>query len=258
MPNAERIREMTEQRTRQKEAKRKREQDKKKQAAKAAASISGNANATAQNRRNDRINPPAAGGSAAGGGAKETFTTIRYGNNHATISFGQISKMGDVTGDVLIQASAGDHQISLDKDGPRKGYTSVTTPSNFQVHCGKDNKKAQTTLMMHAENGNIILNASNGKIIFNANDIEFNVKGKDGKEGNFVVDATENITLKGCKKFQADAKDLYKIATPGIGELVSNAQLKISSGVCRSITAGVTTKDSKCGGKKFKEKQNKM
>ena len=212
-----------------------------------ANSISGNI-ATPQNRNN----------TPKGGGAKETFTTICYGNNHATICFGQISKMGDVTGDVLIQASVGDHQISLDKDGPRKGFTSVTTPSNFQVHCGKDNKKAQTTLMMHAENGNIILNASNGKIILNANDIEFNVKGKDGKEGNFVVDATENITMKGCKKFQATAKDLYKIATPGIGELVSNAQLSISSGVCRSITAAVTTKDSKCGGKKFKEKQNKM
>jgi hypothetical protein len=217
-----------------------------------------NKNATAQNRNNNRLNPGAAGATSAGGGAKETFTTIRLSNNHGSIAFGQISKMGDVTGDVLIQASVGDHQISLDKDGPRKGFTSVTTPSNFQVHCGKDNKKAQTTLMMHAENGNIILNASNGKIILNANDIEFNVKGKDGKEGNFVVDATENITLKGCKKFQADAKDLYKIATPGIGELVSNAQLKISSGVCRSITAGVTTKDSKCGGKSYKEKQNKI
>ena len=212
-----------------------------------ANSISGNI-ATPQNRNN----------TPKGGGAKETFTTICYGNNHATICFGQISKMGDVTSDVLIQASAGDHQISLDKDGPRKGYTSVTTPSNFQVHCGKDNKKAQTTLMMHAENGNIILNASNGKIIFNANDIEFNVKGKDGKEGNFVVDATENITLKGCKKFHADAKTKFKVSTPGIGELVSNAQLSISSGVMRSITAAVTTKDSKCGGKKFKEKQNKM
>ena len=212
-----------------------------------ANSISGNI-ATPQNRNN----------TPKGGGAKETFTTICYGNNHATICFGQISKMGDVTGDVLIQASVGDHQISLDKDGPRKGFTSVTTPSNFQVHCGKDNKKAQTTLMMHAENGNIILNASNGKIIFNANDIEFNVKGKDGKEGNFVVDATENITLKGCKKFHADAKTKFKVSTPGIGELVSNAQLSISSGVCRSITAAVTTKDSKCGGKKFKEKQNKM
>ena len=212
-----------------------------------ANSISGNI-ATPQNRNN----------TPKGGGAKETFTTICYGNNHATICFGQISKMGDVTGDVLIQASVGDHQISLDKDGPRKGFTSVTTPSNFQVHCGKDNKKAQTTLMMHAENGNIILNASNGKIIFNANDIEFNVKGKDGKEGNFVVDATENITMKGCKKFHADAKTKFKVSTPGIGELVSNAQLSISSGVMRSITAAVTTKDSKCGGKKFKEKQNKM
>ncbi len=212
-----------------------------------ANSISGNI-ATPQNRNN----------TPKGGGAKETFTTIRYSNNHGSIAFGQISKMGDVTGDVLIQASVGDHQISLDKDGPRKGFTSVTTPSNFQVHCGKDNKKAQTTLMMHAENGNIILNASNGKIILNANDIEFNVKGKDGKEGNFVVDATENITLKGCKKFHADAKTKFKVSTPGIGELVSNAQLSISSGVMRSITAAVTTKDSKCGGKKFKEKQNKM
>ena len=255
MPNAETIARRAKFRNDQKARKKAAEA-----AAKSAASISGNANATPPNRHNTRGNPAAAGGTgkSAGGGAKETFTTIRLSNNHGSIAFGQISKMGDVTGDVLIQASVGDHQISLDKDGPRKGFTSVTTPSNFQVHCGKDNKKAQTTLMMHAENGNIILNASNGKIILNANDIEFNVKGKDGKEGNFVVDATENITLKGCKKFHADAKTKFKVSTPGIGELVSNAQLKISSGVCRSITAGVTTKDSKCGGKSYKEKQNKI
>ena len=68
-----------------------------------------NKNATPQNRNNNRLNPGAAGATSAGGGAKETFTTICYGNNHATICFGQISKMGDVTGDVLIQASVGDH-----------------------------------------------------------------------------------------------------------------------------------------------------
>ena len=102
MPNAETI---------ARRAKFRNDQKARKKAAEAAASTSGNANATAQNRRNDRINPPAAGGSAAGGGAKETFTTIRYGNNHGTIAFGQISKMGDVTSDVLIQASAGDIKL---------------------------------------------------------------------------------------------------------------------------------------------------
>ena len=200
--------------------------------------------ATPQNRNNTALNT---GKDGTGGGSKETWTTIRYGNNHGSISFGHISKLADVTGDCLIQAFDGRHQISMDKDGPRKGFTSIVAPTNLQLGCGEDIKKEQDTFMLHAENGNIIINASNGKIEFNANDVQFNVKGKNGKEGNFVVSATENITFKDCKKFQVTASQVWKLATPGKAEAVANTQMKTISKVIRGVTAGCSLKDGKFG-----------
>ena len=197
--------------------------------------------ATPPNRNNDSINDGSTG-------TKATFNTVRYGTNHGSLSFGHIAKLGDVTCDVLIQASEGTHNISMDKDGPRKGFTSIVAPSNFQVNCGRDNDKKAETCIIHSENGNITLKASNGKIIFEATDVEFNVKGKDRSEGNFIVSASESVIFKDCKTFQVDAKTKWRLATPGIAEMVCNGQMKIVSSVIRGVTAGCSLKDGKFGG----------
>ena len=204
--------------------------------------------ATPQNRNNDHI----ANGSS---GPKATFTTIRYGNNHGSISFGHIAKLGDVTCDVLIQASEGTHNISMDKDGPRKGFTEIKAPSNFQVNCGRDNDKKAETCLIHSENGNITLRASNGKIIFEALDVEFNVKGKDKEEGNFIVSASESVEFKDCQTFQVNATTKWRLASPNIAEMVANGQLKIVSSVIRGVTAGCSLKDGKFGGKAIFDKE---
>jgi len=148
--------------------------------------------------------------------------------------------------------------MSLDKNGPRKGWTSSVSPSNFQLECGRDNKKEQQSMMLHARNGDIIIRASNGKIQFMANDIEFNVKGNDSSEGNFTVSATENITFKDAKKFQVDVKSFWKLATPGTAEMVANTQLKTISSVIRGISAGCLLKDSKVGGQSDYIKQTQV
>ncbi len=197
--------------------------------------------ATPPNRNNDSINDGSTG-------TKATFNTVRYGTNHGSLSFGHIAKLGDVTCDVLIQASEGTHNISMDKDGPRKGFTEIKAPSNFQVNCGRDNDKKAETCIIHSENGNITLKASNGKIIFEATDVEFNVKGKDRSEGNFIVSASESVIFKDCKTFQVDAKTKWRLATPGIAEMVCNGQMKIVSSVIRGVTAGCSLKDGKFGG----------
>ena len=191
------------------------------------------------------------------GGDQETYTGIRYGCNHGSLCFGHISQLADVVSDILLQATEGTHQISLDKNGPRKGFTSVVAPSNFQVGCGRDNKKEQETCFIHAENGNITIKASNGKIKLQANDIEFCAKGEDGSEGNFVVSATENITFKDCKKFQVDAKNIFRLASPGIAEIVADTQMQLYSGVVRGVTAGVALKDGKNGGAMFRAQKVK-
>ena len=187
-------------------------------------------------------------GSASGGRKQQTYSGMKYGCVHGSITFGHIAKMGDVISDILFQATEGTHQMSLDKNGPRKGWTSAVSPSNFQLECGRDNKKEQQSMMLHARNGDIIIRASNGKIQFMANDIEFNVKGNDSSEGNFTVSATENITFKDAKKFQVDVKSFWKLATPGTAEMVANTQLKTISSVIRGISAGCLLKDSKVGG----------
>lgn len=89
--------------------------------------------------------------------AKQNYTAIRYGNDHGSLSFGHIHADGDVTAAVILQTPDGKHQFSMDKDGPRKGWTTFTGPGNFQVECGSANEEAQDSLMLNAKNGNIII-----------------------------------------------------------------------------------------------------
>ena len=123
--------------------------------------------ATAGNTGNDR--KP---GQNGGNNLKSNYSAITYGNNHGSISFGKIHKRADVTSDVMLQASDGEHFMSMDKDGPRKGWTTFMGPGNFQVECGSNRAEEDDTCMINAKNGNIDIIATNGKIRLQANDIE--------------------------------------------------------------------------------------
>ena len=81
--------------------------------------------------------------------AKINYTATGYGNDHGSIRFGHIDRNGRVTAGVQLQAPDGRHQITLDNDGPRRGYTTSTSLANFQVKCGVDKNlvtEAQDTL----------------------------------------------------------------------------------------------------------------
>ena len=110
---------------------------------------------TAGNTDNDRT--------GGGNNIKKNFTATTYANDHGAISFGKVHKRGDVTSDVMLQASDGRHFVSLDKDGQRKGWTTAMCPGNLQQG-GSDNTEAQDTCMINAKNGNIDIIATNGKI----------------------------------------------------------------------------------------------
>ena len=47
------------------------------------------------------------------------------------------------------------------------------------------------------------------------------------------------------------AKQYYRIATPGIGEVLANAVLQIYGSVFRGVSDGCYLKDSKNGNRKF-------
>ena len=87
--------------------------------------------------------------------------------------------------------------------------------------------------------------------------IEFNVKGESGKEGNFVVSASESIVFKDCKKFQVDSKTKMRMATPGSCEVVANEVMKIYGGVARGVSDGCSVKNDKNNNQSFQREQQK-
>lgn len=190
---------------------------------------------------------------------KQNYTALRHGNDHGSISFGHIHKQGDVTADVLIEASDARHSIVLDKDGERKGSTQVTAPGRITIQSGIDKKdeEAEETLVIHSWNGNISILASNGKLRLQGTDIELFAVGEGGSKGNIILKANENIQLNADKKVIIDAGVMYKLATSGMASIVANSAMELYAPLIRGVSDAVCNKDSKVGGRVVQQKNLK-
>ena len=192
--------------------------------------------------------------SGEGNNLKKTYTTVKYCNDHGSISFGHIHKRADVISDVMLRGSDGEHFFSMDKDGQRKGWTTSMCPGNFQVECGSNRTKDDDTCMINAKNGNIDIVATNGKIRLQANSIELVAVG-DNSEGNIILEATETISLDATKVI-VNSKVNTKILSSGVTELIGNSCLKIYGSVIRGVSDACAVKDSKVGGQRYQQQQN--
>ena len=191
-----------------------------------------------------------------GNNLKKTYTTVKYSNDHGSISFGHIDKKADVISDVMLRGSDGEHFFSLDKNGVREGWTTSMSPGNFQVECGSNRTKDDDTVMINAKNGNIDIIATNGKIRMQATDIELVALGSGKDKGNIRLEASENISTE-SKKFLVNAKSVYKILTPGTGEVIANGVLKMYGSIIRGVSDACAQKDSKVGGQRYQQQNNK-
>ena len=182
--------------------------------------------------------------------AKQNYTEVGWANDKGSVRLGHIHKQGDVTASVMLQTPDAEHSLYLDMDGPRKGWTTSMGPGNFNVECGSANDEAQDSLILNAKNGNILITATNGKIRLQGTDIELVAVGDGDSKGSIKMEATENI-ITNSKKLMMTAKQFYRIATPGIGEVVANAVLQCYGSIFRGVSDGCYLKDSKNGGRKF-------
>ncbi len=194
---------------------------------------------------------------ASGSGtAKKTYTGNRVGTDHGSIGHGLIDKKSAVISDVLLQASDGRHSLVLDKNGTRKGTTTSTSPGRFQVVCGINEDSSKDTLFLEAAHGKIVIKATDGRIRLVGVDIDLIAIGEGGSKGNIRMKASETIELDG-KKVLINAKSMYKLATAGTAEIIANSSMKIYSSIIRGVTDAVATRDSKVGGRRFCEAQQK-
>ena len=191
--------------------------------------------------------------------AKKNYTATRRGTDGGGVSTNHIHKKGDVTAGVQLDTPDGRHAFYLDIDGKRKGWTTSTSPGNFQVMCGEDNTEAQNSMILQAWNGDISIIAKNGKIRLQGTDIEMvAIGGADKGKGNITCTASETFTVHETPKILLQSSSLTKITSGGIMWIASNSCMKIYSSIIRGVTDAVTHKDSKVGGQRFARENNNL
>ena len=157
----------------------------------------------------------------------------------------------------MLDTPDGRHQFSLDIDGQRKGWTTSTSPGNFQVLAGEDNTEPDDTLILNAVNGNICITAHNGKIRLQGTDIELVAIGEGGEKGHIKCTATETFTVHETKKIILDSKIMTKITTTGIMDIAANTCLKMYASLIKGVSDASAVKDSKCNTKGVVQQNNK-
>ena len=202
---------------------------------------------------NDRL-PKTSGGKNPSDQAQQNYTEIGLGNDKGSIKMGHIHKQGDVTAGIGLFTPDGEHQLSLDVDGKREGWTVSTSPGAFQVECGSKMKESDNSVIITAVNGDVSITATNGKIRLQGTDIELTAVGEGQTKGNIKLEASESI-INNSKKFLVSAKNFYKIASAQQAQVVANGTLELYGNVIKGVTAAVQKKDVKCSGfrKVFKE-----
>tara|TARA_B100001996_G_scaffold55960_1_gene39649 strand:- start:541 stop:1245 length:705 start_codon:yes stop_codon:yes gene_type:complete len=203
---------------------------------------------------NDRIAKPNPGSSPADQAA-QNYTAIGLGNDKGSFQSGRIHKQGDVTAGPGLYTPDGEHQLSLDVDGKRKGWTISTSPGAFEVECGSKMEEAENSVVITAVNGDVSITARNGKIRLQGTDIELTAIGEGQTKGNIKLNATENVLID-SKKIVANAKTMYKLCTPGDAEVVANGTLELYGNVIKGVTAAVKIKDSKTNFQRIFDKHN--
>jgi len=187
--------------------------------------------------------------------AVQNYTEIGLGNDKGSIKMGHVHKQGDVTAGIGLYTPDAEHQLSLDIDGERKGWTISTGPGAFQVECGSAMEEAENSVMVTAVNGDISIVATNGKIRLQGTDIELVAVGEGQTKGNIKLNATENVLIE-SKKVVVTAKTLYKLCTAGDAEVVANGVLELYGSIIRGVTDAVKIKDSKVAGQTIFDKNN--
>ena len=203
---------------------------------------------------NDRLSKPSSTPNPTDQ-AVQNYTEIGLGNDKGSIKMGHIHKQGDVTAGVGLYTPDGEHQLSLDIDGRRKGWTIATGPGAFEVECGSKMKETDNSVIITAVNGDVSITATNGKIRLQGTDIELTAVGEGQTKGNIKLEATENVLIE-SKKVVVTAKTLYKLCTSGDAEIVANGVLEMYGSIIRGVTDAVKIKDSKVAGQAIFDKNN--
>jgi hypothetical protein len=188
---------------------------------------------------------------------KVNYYSLEYGNSDGSIRFGTLETQlndiaGEVISDVKLQASYEGHYITLDKDGPREGWTVARCPGAFTITSGEffDGPGSENAFIVVTKQGDIVLNAENGDVRIIGRNVEIIGGQAAGTNvvGNVNITANEQINLN-AKVINLDAENAWKILSSGIGRITCKTTMEMYAGFTKCVTSASAVIPSKLGGK---------
>jgi len=188
---------------------------------------------------------------------KVNYYALEYGNSDGSIRFGTLETQlndiaGEVISDVKLQASYEGHYITLDKDGPREGWTVARCPGAFTITSGEffNGPESENAFVVVAKQGDIVLHAENGDVRILGRNIEIcgGESAANNVTGNVNISTNEQINLN-AKVINIDAENAWKILSSGMGKITCKTAMEIYSGFAKCVTSASAMNPSKLGGK---------
>ena len=146
---------------------------------------------------------------------KKNYWTQAIGTQDALIQFGGVSSEKDVTSSFKVRALDGRHFFTMDKDGQRKGWTTLVSPGATQVITGEDLVKGQNAIFVEAENGDIIIKATDGNIRFEGDKIDFVARDSFSVEAHNKIDInSNNVNIDARARMRITARQFLLVDAP--------------------------------------------
>ena len=179
-------------------------------------------------------------------GKPKIHNPVELGNDFGHIKFGHINPNSTYAG-VLIRnghpAQDSEHYTMLMSSGKMKGGTINRCPGVYQIICG-ENPVDETSFVLNAALGDIVLRAPKGRIRMDARNIDIIATGPNNQSGHINIESNEKVTIR-SKNVEINGDAIAKFLSSGTCEIVGNSALNFYGGLIDCADASTTVKPSK-------------
>jgi hypothetical protein len=188
-------------------------------------------------------------------GKPRIHNPIELGNDFGHIKFGHINKNYTYAG-VMIRnghpGQASEHYMMFMSSGTMSGGTINRCPGVYQVICGEVPVN-DTSYIVSASEGDIVLRAPNGRIRMEARNIDIKATGQNNKNGHINIESNEKVAIR-SKNIEINGDAICKLLSSGTCELVGSSALNFYGGLIDCADSATTLLPSK-GTSKFEDQQ---
>ena len=168
------------------------------------------------------------------------------GSNYGHLKLGHINPNNTYAGVMLRNGAPGqpsEHYMMFMSSGKMSGGTINRCPGVYQIICG-EKSVTDTSFMLRASGGDIVISAPLGRIRFEAKNIDLIANGSNNKGGNINIESNEKIIIR-SKNIEVNGDSVAKFLSSGICEIVGNGTLNFYGGLIDCADSCTTLKGSK-------------